>query len=60
MVVVGHKTIGVADPVIALIDVLQSVKEVQAVCVIFENRFLLVPARGYMINSAGIFYAEGT
>ena len=57
---VGHETIGVADPIIALIDVLQGVEEVQAVSIIFENRFFLVPAGGYVIYGAGIFNAEGT
>jgi len=31
-----------------------------AVSIIFENRFFLVPAGGYVIYGAGIFNAEGT
>jgi hypothetical protein len=47
-----------ANPIIALINVLECVQEVFAVCIILEDRLLLVSTRSDMINSAGIFYAE--
>ena len=57
---VGHQAVGVADPGIALVDVLEGVQEVLSVGVILEDRLLLVAAGGHMIDSAGIFDAEGT
>jgi hypothetical protein len=57
---VGHEAVGVADPIITLVDMLENMKEVLAVCVGLENRFLFIPAGGHMIYCAGIFDAEGT
>ena len=59
MIVVRHETVAMANPIIALIDVLKGVQEVFAVSVILEDGFFLVAAGSDMINSAGIFYAEG-
>jgi hypothetical protein len=42
--VVVHEAGGVADPVIALIDMSESVQKVNAVLVVFENGLLLVAA----------------
>jgi hypothetical protein len=58
MIVIGHETVGVANPIVAFINVLESVKEVLAVLVILEDRFLLIAARSYMIDCAGVFYAK--
>ena len=60
MVMVGHEAVGVADPVVALVDVLEGVEEVQTIRVGLENGFLLVPAGGHMIDCAGVFDAERT
>jgi hypothetical protein len=60
MVVVGHETIGVAYPVVALIDVLNGVQEVLAVLIVFEDGLLFISAGGYVIDGAGIFDAEGS
>jgi hypothetical protein len=57
---VGHEAVGVADPVVAFIGVLEGIEEVQAVLLVLENRLLLVPARCDVVDSTGIFYAEGT
>ena len=60
MKMVGHEAVGVADPVVAFIDVLEGVQEVLAVRVILEYRLLLVPAGGHMIDCAGVFDAKWT
>jgi len=57
---VGHEAVGVADPVVAFIGVLERIEEVQAVLLVPEDRLLLVPAGCDVVNSTGIFYAEGT
>jgi hypothetical protein len=59
MIVVGHETVAMANPIVTLINVLEGVQEVFAVCIFLEDRLLLVSTRSDMINSAGIFYAEG-
>jgi len=58
MVMVGHETIGVADPIISLIDMLNSVEEDIPIIVILEDRLLLIPSGGHMVDGAGVFYAE--
>src|SRR5574337_1098121 len=60
MVVVGHEAVGVAQPVITLVDVLKGVEEVLAVLIVFEDGLLFVAARGNMIDGARVFYAKGT
>jgi ATP-dependent protease HslVU (ClpYQ) peptidase subunit len=57
---VGHEAVGVADPIVAFIGVLEGIEEVQAVLLVLENGFLLVPARRDVVDSTGVFYAEGT
>jgi len=42
MIVVSHETVTMANPIIALINMLESVQEVFAVCIILEDRLLLV------------------
>jgi hypothetical protein len=59
MIMVGHEAVGVADPVVAFVDVLEGVQEVLAVLVVLEDGLFLVPPGGNVINCAGIFYAEG-
>jgi hypothetical protein len=44
MVMVCPEAVGVADPIIPLVDVLEGVQEVQAVLVVLEDRPLLVTA----------------
>jgi hypothetical protein len=52
---VVHETIGMAYPIISLVDLLKRTEEVLAVVVAFENRLSFVPARGYVIHCAGVF-----
>jgi hypothetical protein len=40
---VGHQAVSVADPVVALIDMLEGVEEVQAVGVVLEDGLLSLP-----------------
>jgi hypothetical protein len=40
MIMIGHETIGVADPVVSFVDVLEGVQEVLAVMIALENRLL--------------------
>ena len=56
---VGHETVAMANPIVTLINMLEGVQKVFAVCIILEDRLLLVSTRSDMINSAGIFYTEG-
>jgi hypothetical protein len=60
VIMVGHEALGVSDPVIAFIGVLEGIEEVQAVLVVPEDGLLLVPARYDVVDSTWIFYAEGT
>jgi hypothetical protein len=60
MIVVGHEAVGVADPIVAFVDVLEGVQKVLSIDVILENGFLLVSTGGDMIDCTGVFYAEGT
>ena len=56
---IGHEAISVADPVIPFVDVLKGVEERFPIVVVLENRLLLVASGGHMVDSAGIFDAEG-
>ena len=59
VIVVVHHAVGVANPIVSLINVLECVQEVDAVLVVFENGLLFIAARGDVIDSTGVFYAEG-
>lgn len=54
-----HQAVGMAEPVIPLIDMLEGVQEVDAVLVVFENGLLFITAGGDVIDGTGVFYAEG-
>jgi hypothetical protein len=60
MVMVGHETVGVAQPIITFVNTLQDIKEILSVLVVFENSFLVVAARGNMIHCTRIFYSKRT
>ena len=60
VIVVVHQAVGMAEPIIPLLDMLEHVQEVDAVLVVFENGLLFIAARGDVIDSAGVFYPEGT
>lgn len=55
----GHEAIGVADPVVPFVGVLKGVQKVPTVGIISEDGLLLIPSGGYMVDSTGVFYAEG-
>ena len=57
---VGHEAVSMADPVVAFAGVLEGIEEVQAVLLVLEDRLLLIPAGGDVVNSTGIFYAKRT
>jgi hypothetical protein len=60
VIVVVHETVGVADPVITLVDVLEGVQEVDPVLVALEDGLSLVTPRGDMIHRASILNPQGT
>jgi hypothetical protein len=59
MIVVLHQAVGVADPMIPLIDMLQHVQKVDAVPIVSENSLLFVATGGDVIDSTCVFYAKG-
>jgi hypothetical protein len=59
VIVVVHQAVGMAEPVIPFVDVLERVQEVDAVLVVFENGLLFIAAGGDVIDGTGVFYAEG-
>ena len=54
-----HHAVGVADPMISLMDMLQHVQKVDAVLIVSENSLLFVAAGGEVIDSTCVFYAKG-
>ena len=58
VIVVVHQTVGVADPIVSLVDVLEGVQEVDPVLVALENGLLFITPGGDVINSAGILYVQ--
>ena len=57
---VVHQAVCMADPVVAFFDMLKGVQKVGAILVALEDGFLFITARGDVIDSAGVFYAERT
>jgi hypothetical protein len=60
MVVVGHETVGVTQPVITLVDMLYGIKKILAILVVLEDGLLFVAARGNMVYGTRVFYAKRT
>jgi hypothetical protein len=60
MKVIGHETVGVANPVVAFFNVLNGIEEVIAILIVLEDGLLLVAAGRNVINGAWIFYTERT
>jgi hypothetical protein len=58
MVMVGHEAVGVAYPIVSLVDVLKGIEEIDTVLVILKNGFFLIPARGHVVDGAWIFDAK--
>ncbi len=59
MIMIGHEAVGMTDPIVALIDMLEGVQEILPVPVVLEYGLLFIAAGGYVIDCAGIFNAEG-
>jgi hypothetical protein len=55
MIVVVHQAVGVANPIVALINMLKGVQEIDPVLVAPENGFSLVASGSNMINSTSVF-----
>jgi len=60
MIMIGRDAVGVADPVVAFVGMLEGVEEVQAVLLVLEDGLLLIPAGCDVVDGTGIFDAEGT
>ncbi len=60
MVMVGHETVGMTDPVLPFGSMPDCVQEVLPVGIVPENGLLLVPARRYVVDSTGVLYTERT
>ena len=55
---VVHEAVGVADPVISRVDVLEGVQEINPVLVALEDGFSIVAPGGDVVDSAGVLYAK--
>ncbi len=60
MIMVGHETVGMTNPVVAFVDVLKRVQKVLTVRVTLKDGLFLVSTGGDMIDCAGVFDAERT
>ena len=60
MVMIVHEAVGVADPIVPFIDVLERIQKVDAILIVFEDGLLFITAGSDMIDSTGVFYAERT
>ena len=60
VVVIVHKTIGMANPVVTLADLKESIKESLSIHAIFINSLLFVSSARYMVDSTGVFNAQWT
>ena len=60
MIMVVHEAVGVADPIVSLVDALKGVEEIEAVPVIPEYGFFLIAAGSRVVDGAGVFDAKGT
>ena len=57
MIVVVHQAVGVADPVVALVDVPDGVQEIDPVLIAFEDSLFFITSRGNVVDSAGALYS---
>jgi hypothetical protein len=60
MIMIGHETIRMANPVVPFVDVLEGAQEGLVVSIVLEDGFLFIATGGNMVNCAGVFDAEGT
>lgn len=59
VIVVVHHAVGMTNPIVTFINMLECVQEVYAVLVVFENGLLFIAAGGDVIDGTSVFYAEG-
>jgi hypothetical protein len=52
-----HEAVGMAEPIVAFIDLVESGEKVLSILVVLVNRLLFIFPGGYLIHSAGIFDA---
>jgi hypothetical protein len=55
--VVIHEAIGMAEPIVAFIDLVESGEKDLSILVILVNRRFFISPPGYIIHSSGIFDA---
>jgi hypothetical protein len=53
--VVIHEAIGMAEPIVAFIDLVESGEKILSILVVLVNRLFFISPGGYMIHSAWIF-----
>ncbi len=58
MIMVGHETVGVTNPVVFFVDVLEGIEEIDTILVVFEDGLLFIPTGGHVVNGARVFYAK--
>jgi hypothetical protein len=58
MIMVGHEAVGVTNPIVPLVDVLEGIEKIETIAVVLENSFLFIAAGGHVVDGAGIFYAK--
>ncbi len=54
---VVHQAVGVTDPVVALVYVLEDVQEIDPVLVALEDGLLFITSWGNVVDSAGVLYS---
>ena len=52
---VVHQTVGMTEPVVALIDLMENLQKGESVWIIPENGFPAIASRGHMVNRSGKF-----
>jgi len=58
MVMVAHEAVGVADPIITLVDVLEGVQKIDPVLVALEDGLSFVAPGGDVVDCTCVFYAK--
>jgi hypothetical protein len=54
MIVVVHEAVGVTDPIVAFVDVLEGIEKIGPVLVALEDGFLFITAGCDMVDCTGI------
>ena len=52
---VVHQTVGMTEPVVALIDLMENLQKGESVWIIPENGFPAIASRGHMVKRSGKF-----